>query len=203
VKRLRSLLAEYVEGSLAGGPAAGPPLDALPARLERLSRANGNFFLFCAAVTAIVVIGASVVLVRTHADLGVQVPTVAVLGGVLLGATHLMRGLWREKAAIDLLLVLAETLDEARQRAVIEVLFRRLDAPAPALGRSYAREVRARIGEMLRTDSDLDAFCLDFFPEVYERFSNGMDRVMKVSLLLRLVEPRVVDERLRDVGAKE
>jgi len=41
---------------------------------------------------------------------------------------------------------------------------------------------------VLATDSDFDAFCVDHFPETGERFSNGMDRVAKATLLIELVE---------------
>ena len=37
---------------------------------------------------------------------------------------------------------------------------------------------------MLRTDSDLNAFCLDYFPQVKRLFAAGMDTEQKRSLLL-------------------
>lgn len=49
------------------------------------------------------------------------------------------------------------------------------------------RSVRLRLDESLRTDADLDAYCLDFFPQVYGRFSSQMDRQQKLNLLLHLV----------------
>lgn len=33
-------------------------------------------------------------------------------------------------------------------------------------------------------DSDLDAFCLDHFPDVQQRFTHGMDRTHKLNILL-------------------
>lgn len=54
--------------------------------------------------------------------------------------------------------------------------------------------------EILPTDADLEAFVLDFFPAVQQRFGDGMQRIQKVSLLLT-VEPNytfIVDKlRLR------
>ena len=44
--------------------------------------------------------------------------------------------------------------------------------------------VRELLSEILRSDSDLDAFCIDFFGEVYACFSNGMDRIAKVNRLI-------------------
>lgn len=51
------------------------------------------------------------------------------------------------------------------------------------------RASRKELGRILRTDSDLDAFCLDYFPLVHLRFSNGMDREQKMSILLSAVDP--------------
>lgn len=48
-------------------------------------------------------------------------------------------------------------------------------------------QLRNRLNEVLRTDADLDAFCLDFFRKVHGRFTKGMDRLQKVNLLLELV----------------
>ncbi len=57
--------------------------------------------------------------------------------------------------------------------------------------------LRAAIDVQLPTDSDLDAFCVDFFPTVHQRFSSTMDRIAKVSLLFTLVEPTKVADKLR------
>lgn len=49
--------------------------------------------------------------------------------------------------------------------------------------------VRQFISAILRSDSDFDTFCMDYFASVYVRFSNGMDRVRKVNILLEHVNP--------------
>ncbi len=49
------------------------------------------------------------------------------------------------------------------------------------------RQLRELIRETLICDSDFDAFCLDFFPDVYQHFSAGMERVIKETLLLHSV----------------
>lgn len=54
-----------------------------------------------------------------------------------------------------------------------------MSSPTPNL-----RKIRKILDEVLRTDSDLEAFCLDFFIAVKRSFSGGMDRNQKVSLLL-------------------
>ena len=41
--------------------------------------------------------------------------------------------------------------------------------------------LRRIIDKVLISDSDVDAFCLDFFQSVGRRFTDGMDRVMKVN----------------------
>lgn len=53
--------------------------------------------------------------------------------------------------------------------------------PTPSLA-----AVRQPVGEVLRTDDDLDAFCLEHFPMVHREFTNGMKRTLKVSLLLQM-----------------
>lgn len=64
-------------------------------------------------------------------------------------------------------------------------------ARSPAVGAAptYSRpSVRRLLEGVLRTDSDLMAFLLDYFPEVYRRISSGMDRTSKHNLLLQLVD---------------
>lgn len=48
--------------------------------------------------------------------------------------------------------------------------------------------LRVRLSATLRTDPDFDAFCLDYFRGVYQRFSAGMDRVGKTNLLLAIAD---------------
>lgn len=54
--------------------------------------------------------------------------------------------------------------------------------------------VRQLIRALLPTDSDFLAFCGDYFPDIAGRFSSGMDRVAKTSLLLDLANPAAVAE---------
>lgn len=49
---------------------------------------------------------------------------------------------------------------------------------------SVRRRARILIDQMLKLDSDLEAFCLDYFPNVKKEFSSGMQRTQKVNLLL-------------------
>ena len=67
-----------------------------------------------------------------------------------------------------------------------------MSSPAP-----WSRAtVRRLLAELLATDSDLAAFCGDHFPEVAARFTNGLDRVAKVNLLLDLAEPGAIARAL-------
>ena len=71
--------------------------------------------------------------------------------------------------------------------------------PRATVSPSRTSELRSLLKHRLRLDSDLDAFCLDFFPSIKRRFSNGMDRTQKESLLLELADPDELAERLRHV----
>lgn len=64
---------------------------------------------------------------------------------------------------------------------------------------SRTAELRKLIARKLRLDSDLDAFCLDYFPEIKRRFTLGMDRLQKESLLLECADTDELAERLRTV----
>lgn len=48
--------------------------------------------------------------------------------------------------------------------------------------RSY---IRLLIKNIIKSDSDLDAFCLDKFEHMYDKFTNQMDRTAKLNILLR------------------
>lgn len=56
--------------------------------------------------------------------------------------------------------------------------------------------VRRMLMKQLETDAELNAFCLDFFPDVYGQFSSGMQREEKRTLLLQYVEPVDIAHRL-------
>ena len=44
--------------------------------------------------------------------------------------------------------------------------------------------MRKILKEILITDSDLEAFCLDYFPLVHQRLGPGMDRTAKMNLMM-------------------
>ncbi|HRI53631.1 MAG TPA: hypothetical protein PLW65_25980, partial [Pseudomonadota bacterium] len=55
------------------------------------------------------------------------------------------------------------------------------DSPLPA-----RKVLRTQLDACFPQDSDLDAFTLDWFPEIYRQFARGMARTEKVNLLLGL-----------------
>lgn len=56
--------------------------------------------------------------------------------------------------------------------------------------------LRRLIAARFRSDSDLDAFCIDYFPDVYGRFTSNMDRLTKVNMLLVQADAERLGERL-------
>lgn len=65
------------------------------------------------------------------------------------------------------------------------------------------RDLRNLLDAVLRTDSDLNAFCLDYFPSAYRQFSGGMDRSSKYSLLLQKEDASEILTNLRDAYPKQ
>lgn len=57
--------------------------------------------------------------------------------------------------------------------------------------------VRRLLNDALPDEREFDAFCLEAFPELYRRFTNGMDRHYRTSLLVERAGPEEVIRRLR------
>ena len=57
--------------------------------------------------------------------------------------------------------------------------------------------LRHLLNEVLRTDADLEAFCLDYFPQVHCHFAQGQSRVAKTTLLLQIADREEILNRLR------
>lgn len=62
--------------------------------------------------------------------------------------------------------------------------------------------IRKLLDGVLLSASDLDAFMLDFFPEIYRRLSGGMDRLQRINLLLTYHEPAELLLALRQTDEK-
>lgn len=105
-------------------------------------------------------------------------------------------------------------LDVARGiRRVVETLFQNPKPSAPPFEAAYGEKsaaasvrttsiptmasLRQLLGQVFRLDSDLEAFCLDYFPDVLGRFTGGMDRTRKVTILLQLADRQKIVEALR------
>jgi len=61
--------------------------------------------------------------------------------------------------------------------------------------------LRRQLGASLASDSDFNAFCIDYFPNIFRRFSDNMDRVSKENILLIHAEPTEIRERLHYLAA--
>jgi hypothetical protein len=74
---------------------------------------------------------------------------------------------------------------------------------APALsGTTPTRpSLRKLLGAVLRSDTDLEAFSLDYFPATHARFTAGMDTKQKTNLLLQHEAPAVILAKLREHDA--
>lgn len=69
---------------------------------------------------------------------------------------------------------------------------------APVVANVSRPELREVLNQLLRTDSALNAFCIDYFhDELFQYLGNGMDRVQKVTALLTIVDPGQIEAALR------
>lgn len=57
--------------------------------------------------------------------------------------------------------------------------------------------IRHRIDAALPSDAELNAFCMDFFPQIRRKWGDGMDRLQKVNLLLADAEPAEIEKCLQ------
>lgn len=64
----------------------------------------------------------------------------------------------------------------------------------------HRASLRQALLRALPGDSDLDAFCLDFFSSVHQRFSQGMDRQAKLNLLLQYAPTDEIAAKLARVA---
>jgi hypothetical protein len=61
-------------------------------------------------------------------------------------------------------------------------------------------ELRTLLDQRFAGASDFDAFVVDHFPDVYRRFTNGMDRVQKTTILLTYADLALLAETLRKLA---
>jgi hypothetical protein len=66
------------------------------------------------------------------------------------------------------------------------------------LFRVTAPELRRLLEELMPTDSEYDAFVLDYFPAVKKRSPSGMDRIAKTNLLLESINQSLICSKLRE-----
>lgn len=70
------------------------------------------------------------------------------------------------------------------------------DVPSRAPVTIERQDLRALLRRQLPTDADLEAFAHDTFPQVAQRWSAGMDRLQKTTLLLNCVDVPTVHAKL-------
>lgn len=68
---------------------------------------------------------------------------------------------------------------------------------------STRASLRKALTYVLRTDADLTAFCLDYFPAVHQEFSAGMGLTDKLNSLLSRIDNQEVLARLHDCQGSE
>ena len=56
--------------------------------------------------------------------------------------------------------------------------------------------LRKLLMKALPCDADLEAFCIDYFPAVHQRYSSGMNRQAKINLLFQYTAPVQIYEAL-------
>jgi hypothetical protein len=71
-------------------------------------------------------------------------------------------------------------------------------APAVAVRSPTTKSLRVLMREVLPDDASFNAFCLDNFRAVHNRFSDGMERMQKENLLLRVEEAAKILAMLRE-----
>lgn len=69
--------------------------------------------------------------------------------------------------------------------------------PTPHRRVPTSGSLRKLLAKVLRGDTDLDAFCHDYHDDVFRRFSDGMERDRKVTLLLSHADRRLILDNMR------
>lgn len=60
-------------------------------------------------------------------------------------------------------------------------------------------ELRQQMEKLLPDSASFESFCIDHFPEVYRRYTRGMDRVEQTNLLLQQADPQDLARRLQEL----
>jgi hypothetical protein len=90
-------------------------------------------------------------------------------------------------------------IDSAKIAKIIDEVILRGCGPGASGAASDRAALRELIQTVMRSDPDLDAFCLDYFKkEVYDAFTGGMERSQKITILLRNADHTQIRMRLRE-----
>lgn len=126
MKRLRAELLPFIRPIVLGegDPAPVPSLRILRERLEPILDKNRVYFQLCVIFTVVLFVAAIVTVLINLAHPGVIQVVFAALAASTSGAVYLMRSLWREKVATEVLLALADAFEGDALRTLIDVFVR-------------------------------------------------------------------------------
>lgn len=127
MKNLRAELLPYTNSNVMlgqGDPASEPSLAVLRGRLEQVLIGNRIYFQLCVAFTVVLFVAAIVVVLVNLSQPGVIQVVFGALAAATSGTVYLMRSLWREKVATEILLALADAFEGDALRTVIDTFIR-------------------------------------------------------------------------------
>lgn len=126
MRKLQALLRNYSSPVVAGDSGSRLQMTALRSDLSRLRAESTSWFALCVVVFLAIFLGQTGLLLLDVVGPGAAAGTTAATGASLVGLAMMIFRLWREKVAIDLLMVLLVALDEDAVRSIVDVLARKL-----------------------------------------------------------------------------
>jgi hypothetical protein len=126
MKNLRTVLKPYTRQIVLGepDPATGPSLAVLRGRLEKILDDNRVYFRLCVILTVTLFVAALAIVLVKLSQPGVIQVVFAALTAVTSGAIYMMRSLWREKVATEILLALTDAFEGEALRTVVDTFIR-------------------------------------------------------------------------------
>jgi hypothetical protein len=148
MNRLEAVLDEFVNGPGAPpavklGAEAGPPLDparaaALEERLRSLRRGLEVYFIICVAMIVVLFVAEVAVVLMELSSPALATAAMTAFGVSTAGLIVFMTRLWRDRDRTGTIIALAEALEPADLRAVLQVMLEQQYGPRPAAGGAAA-----------------------------------------------------------------
>lgn len=127
MNKLRTILQPYARSVALGDPGGpGPSLAELRVRLDRVVRDNAIYLWICFAFTGLLFVVAMIVVLTNLNQPGLVQIAFAAVTATTGGAVYMMRALWREKVATEILMALCDAFDGDALRTVVDTFVRRL-----------------------------------------------------------------------------